>query len=143
MRWVQACWSRWRPAAALGVVVVLAAVTGYEAMQALGVISLGTSPGADAAGAGVVDTAAVCAFLTAFVVVFCSFRDAERIPSVVRQLFPLVAVATAVVGYFSFDPYFAPTKRRYSDYASSGQTVWICFVIAVALTATGRERACC
>ena len=132
---LQAVRARWRPAAALVVVVVLTAATVYEAAQALGVISLGKLPGDDAPGAGIVETAAPFAFLTAFVVGFCSFRDAERIPSIVRQLLPLVAVAAAVVGYFSFDPYFAPTKRRYSDYASSGQTVWICFVIAVALTA--------
>ena len=140
MRWAQTWRSRWRPAAALGVVVVLAAATVYQAAQALGVISLGKLPGEDAPAAGVFGAATSVAFLTAFVVVFCSFRDAERIPSIVRQLVPLVAVAAAVAGYYSFDPYYAPTKRRYSDYASSGQTVWICFVIAVALTAAIAAR---
>ena len=114
----------WRSVAALLAGLVLALATAYEAAQALGVISIGELPGDDAPGADYVGAAASIAFLLALVVVASSLgARAETITRPVRVALPLVTVATVVVGYVTYDPYYAPSLRRYSDYASSGETL--------------------
>lgn len=124
---------RWRSVAALLAVIVLALTTAYEAAQALGLITVGAVPGEDAPGAGSVGVAAVVAFLLAFVVVASSLGSPDVIASPVRQLLPLAPMASVVVGFYTYDPYYAPNHRRYSDYATTGMTLWICFVVGAAI----------
>ena len=126
---------RWHPAAALLAVVVLALTTAYEATQILGLITIGDLPGEDAPGAGFVATAAVIAFVLAIVAVASSLRNPHLIARRVRQLLPLVAMASVVVDYYTYDPYYAPSRRRYSDYATAGATLWIFFVVEAAIGA--------
>ncbi len=125
--------SGWRPLAALLAVVVLGVNAAYNAAQALGWISIGELPGEDAPGAGLAGAATFLAFLLAIVVVASSLTRPEAIARSVRQLLPLAAVAAVVIGYYTYDPYYAPSHRRYSDYRSGGETLWICFVVGAAI----------
>jgi hypothetical protein len=97
------------------------------------VIPKGDLPGENAPGADWVGVAGVIAWLVAVIVSASSLRGPEAIALRVRQLLPLAAVAFAVVGYYTFDPYYAPTHRRFSDYASGGAKLWVAFVIAAAV----------
>jgi hypothetical protein len=129
-----------RTLAALVAVVVLALATVYEAAQALGVISIGDVPGEGAPGEGLVGAGILFAYLTTLVVVLSSFANPERVPRTLRQLLPIAPVAAVVVGYYTFDPYYAPTERRYSDYRSDGATLWIALVLGAAIVASVLAR---
>jgi hypothetical protein len=128
---------RWRQIATLVALVVLALGAVYETAQALGWISIGDQPGEGAPGSSAVDLAAFLALLVGLVVAFASVRSAAEIPLALRVLLPLVAVGWAAIGYYTFDPYYAPTQRRFSDYNGSGPTIWIvgltCAAVAVGL----------
>jgi hypothetical protein len=99
------------PAAA--VVGVLAAATAYEALVALGVIELGSLPGDDPPGAGIVLAAAVVSMLggAAFALGMGGFGGRSS----TAELLSPAAAAFLVARFFTFDPYYAPALRRYSD----------------------------
>jgi hypothetical protein len=116
---------RSRPAGWL-VVGTLVAAAAYELALALGAGSLGPEPGDDVAGSGVVQVLAFLAMLGAAVLAPL-YRSRFWPPA----LFAPAAAAFLVAFYFTFDPYFAPGLRRYSDgnVAVSG----IAAVVAIAL----------
>ena len=88
----------------------LLAAAAYELALALGAGSLGPEPGDDVAGSGIVQ---VVAFLTMLVAgVLALFYRSRSWPV---ALFAPAAAAFLVAFYFTFDPYFAPGLRRYSD----------------------------
>ena len=98
----------------IGAVVVLVAAAGYELAVALKVIHLGQSPGVGAPGEGTAATAGLIALLvgivTTFVMIVRPATPARRV-----WMLPVSAAVFTTARYFSFDPYYAPDLRRYSD----------------------------
>ena len=97
---------------------------------ALGAGSVGPEPGDDVAGAGVIFTAALLAILAAIVL---ALAYAAR-PHTVAALLAPAAAAFLVAFVFTYDPYYAPTSRRYSD-GGAVPLGWVAFVAALALVA--------
>jgi hypothetical protein len=109
------------------VIGILSAAAAYELALALGAGSLGPNPGDDVAGSGVVEAVALLAMLAA-VPLGIGFG--------VRPWRPAALVAPAAAAYlsafyFTYDPYFAPNLRRYSEGNVAG--VWIATLATVAL----------
>jgi uncharacterized membrane protein YbaN (DUF454 family) len=105
----------------------LIAAAGYELALALGAGSPGREPGSDVAGSGVVQVIAFLAILAA--AVLSPFLDWRPLPA---ALLAPAAAAFLVAFFFTYDPYFAPDLRRYSDGgAVAGR--WIALVVIVAL----------
>ena len=113
----------------LAVVLVLLAATAYEAAIALEWISMGSQPGDDAPAQGVVTIAAFLALLTGIVATLISRRILRRWPA---TLVPIAAAAYMVAQYYSFDSYYLPSLRRFSD-AGSIPSVWVHGVAVAAL----------
>jgi hypothetical protein len=111
------------------VVLVLLAATAYEAAIALEWISMGSQPGDDAPAQGVVTIAAFLALLTGIVATLISRRILRRWPA---TLVPIAAAAYMVAQYYSFDSYYLPSLRRFSD-AGSIPSVWVYGVAVAAL----------
>jgi hypothetical protein len=111
------------------VVLVLLAATAYEAAVALEWISMGSQPGDDAPAQGVVTIAAFLALLTGIVATLISRRILRRWPA---TLVPIAAAAYMVAQYYSFDSYYLPSLRRFSD-AGSISSIWVYGVAIAAL----------
>jgi hypothetical protein len=124
------------------VVGILVVATWYEAAVALGMLSLGPSPGEGPRGETLFFAAAFLAlFFSGLLLVACSLR---RTPTRLAPvpLVSLTAVSFVVARYSSYDPYYAPSLRRMSDggIVSGG---WIVFLVGLALVAawsTYRDR---
>jgi hypothetical protein len=109
--------------AGVGVVVAAAA---YALTIAVGWLSIGSQPGEGAPAEGVFVVGAVLALLAAAVSCFVAGIRGRR-PSRVDPLIPLTAAAFVVARYYGYDPYYAPTLRRFSDdgsVAPCGCTAW-------------------
>lgn len=91
---------------------VLFTATAYEALVAFGVIELGSQPGDGPPGEQTVALIAVCAMLVAAGLAVVAALGA-RVPFV--ALLPPAAAAFLVARFYTFDPYFLPTLRRFSD----------------------------
>ena len=105
---------------------ILVAAAAYELALALGAGSLGPDPGDDVAGSGAVRAVGLLAMLAA--------SGVALLPGVrpwPAALFAPAAAAFLVAFYFTYDPYFAPTLRRYSD--GNVAAGWIAVVAAIAL----------
>ena len=98
-------------AVALSVVAVGA---GYEGAVAAGVLEVGPLPGAEPPGRPAVVAAAELALVAASVAAAATTGTARR-PGVEVRLLPLAAAAFLLVRFFSFDAYYAPTRRRMSN----------------------------
>jgi hypothetical protein len=109
------------------VVGTLFAAAAYELALALGAGSLGREPGEGVAGSGVVQAVAFLAMLAA--VVLGPFSSSRPWPA---ALFAPAAAAYLVAFFFTYDPYFAPQLRRYSDGGNVAGR-WIAVVAAVAV----------
>ena len=114
------------------VVAVLLGAAAFELALALGAGSLGTEPGGDAAGA---DTAFTLGALATLAGAAVAAGLAARRPSRVAALLAPSAAAFMVAHFFTYDPYFAPELRRYSD-GGAVPLGWVVFVAIVA-AATG------
>jgi len=109
------------------VVGTLLAAAAYEFALALGAGSLGPEPGDGVAGAGVVLGIALVAMLTG--AVLAPLAASRPWPA---ALFPPAAATFLVAFFFTYDAYYAPTLRRYSeDGAASGRWIAVVAVIAV------------
>ena len=105
---------------------VLFAAAAYELALALGAGSIGPSPGDDVAGSVVVRLIGLLAMFTAAVLaVFPTMRPWPA------ALFAPAAAAFLVAFYFTYDPYFAPDLRRYSEGNVGAR--WIVVVALLAL----------
>jgi hypothetical protein len=109
------------------VVLVLLAAAAYEAAVALEWISMGSQPGDDAAGQGVVTVAAFLALLTGMVATLVSRRILRRWPA---TLVPISAAAYMVAQYYTFDSYYLPSRTRFSE-TDSIPSAWV-YGVAVA-----------
>lgn len=104
------------------VVGILLAASAYELALALGAGSLGPLPGDDVAGAGIVFVIGLLAMLTCAVL---APSDASRpLPA---ALFAPAAAAFVVAFFYTYDPYYVPTLRRYSE----GGAAWYLAVVAL------------
>jgi hypothetical protein len=111
------------------VLVVLAAAMAYEATAALGGISLGKVPGAEPTGESYLVLAAVVALLGGAA---SSAIYARRSPSAVGS-WPMLlapsAVAFVSTRFYTFDPYYAPELRRFSEGRAIGG--WIVALVVL------------
>ena len=97
-------------------VAVLAAGAIQQALVATGVLALGTTPGDDPPGQALV-VAAIVAMLAGAVGWPIVGRD---LPRAFRLSLALAAAAFAIAHFLAYDPYYAPTLRRYSDGGAVG-----------------------
>jgi len=105
----------------------LMAAAGYELALALGAGSLGPDPGDDVAGSTFVQVVAFLAMVAAAALApFPGVRPSSA------ALFAPAAAAYLVAFYFTYDPYYAPTLRRYSEGNVGGWWIVVVAVIAVA-----------
>ena len=104
------------------------AAAAYELALALGAGSVGPQPGEDVPGATAIRVVAALAMFVGVGLV-----AAKLGPPVVALLAP-AAVLFVVPLYFTFDPYYAPTERRYSD-GGIFPLGWIAAVAVVGLVA--------
>ena len=90
------------------VVGILVAAAAYELALALGAGSIGSEPGGNVPGATVVRVVGVFAMVVGAGLVVAKLR------SPAAALLAPAAALFVVPLYFTFDPYYAPTERRYS-----------------------------
>lgn len=91
---------------------VLVFATTYEALVAFGVIELGSLPGEGPSGEQAIALIAVLTMLVAAgLALFAAFG--ARVPFL--ALLPAAAAAFLVARFYTFDPYYLPTLRRFSD----------------------------
>src|SRR2546423_14786139 len=110
------------------VTVTLGAAAAYELALAFGAGSIGPEPGGGVAGSGVVEVVAVLAMVAA--ALLAPLLSSRLWPA---ALFGPATAAYLVAFYFTYDPYYAPTLRRYSEGNVGGP--WIAVVAVVALAA--------
>ena len=111
------------------VVLVLLGAAAYEAAVALEWISMGSQPGDDAPGLGVVTIAAFLALLTGIVATLVSRRILHRWPA---TLVPVAAAAYMAAHYYAYDSYYLPSRRRFSD-SGSVSSIWVYAVLVAAV----------
>jgi dolichyl-phosphate-mannose--protein O-mannosyl transferase len=119
----------WRRLAGWVLVAVLLGAAAYEVALALGAGTVGPEPGDNVTGAAWVSGIAVVAMLAGALL---APWIARRSPLAAALLAP--SAAAFLVGFwFTYDPYFAPSLRRYSE--GNVPAVWIALVAAAALAA--------
>ncbi len=106
-----------REGAAWATVTVLAAATLFEALVALETVPVGDVPGEGARGGGVVFVAALVAMLAgaALALALALASPTTDAPSFVWMLLAPSGAAYLLARWLTFDPYYLPTLRRYSD----------------------------
>jgi hypothetical protein len=123
--------------ATLGVLIV---ATTYEALVAFGVIELGSVPGEGAPGEGVVVLIAVLTMLVAAGLALFAGLGA-RVP--LLPLLPLAPAAFLVARFYTFDPYYLPTLRRFSEDGMLSPVLVFCvvaFAVGAALLTRANQR---
>jgi hypothetical protein len=119
--------------APLVVLAVLVAATAYEAAIALEVVSAGDEPGEELFGRGLAFGAALLTLLgAAFWLAVLAARPSPPADALLASI-DLAAAAFLVARFYSFDPYFAPTLRRFSEGGVAAP--WVFAVVALALVA--------
>lgn len=114
---------RWCGWLVLATLIVAAA---YELALALGAGTTGPEPGEAVTGSGAVQVIAFLSMIAASVLSLF-----YRTPPWPAALFAPAAAAFLVAFYFTYDPYYAPTLRRYSE--GNVGAAWIAVVASVAL----------
>ena len=95
------------------ILAVLVVGTAYETAVALQWISLGTQPGEGPPFEGLVLFSALIAMFVGAIVALALSAEGRSSKSV--ALLAAVAGAFVIARFHSFDPYYLPTLRRYSD----------------------------
>jgi hypothetical protein len=90
---------------------VLAAAAIQQLLVAVGLLSLGTTPGADPPGQALVSVAIVALLVGAVAWPIAALH----LPRGFVFAFPLAAGAFVIAHFVAYDPYYLPTLRRYSD----------------------------
>ena len=107
----------------------LVSAAAYEFALALGAGSLGPEPGDGVVGSGVVRGVALLAMVAA--VALAAIPSSNPWPA---ALFGPSAAAFLVTSFFTYDPYYAPTLRRFSDGGNVALS-WVAIVAVVAVAA--------
>jgi hypothetical protein len=113
-------------------VAVLLGAAGYNAAVALEWISMGSEPGAGATGDDVAWTAGMFALLIGMGYFALQLLRREVRVRSVAPLIPLAAVAFVTARFYSFDPYYLPTLRRFSE-GGSVAAAWVYGLVACAV----------
>jgi hypothetical protein len=114
----------WRTLSWLAASALLAGAA-FELALALGASRVGPEPGDDAAGQPIVAPIMALAFLVGFV---AATRGRHRAAALLAPAAGLLVTAS----FYTFDPYYAPTERRYSD-GGFLSAPWIFAVLALSL----------
>jgi hypothetical protein len=113
------------------VVAILAAAAIYEVAVALGWIPMGSQPGDEASGQGIVLTAAMLGILAGVVDCAAGLR-ARREPAWPAAFIPPAAAAYVTAQFYSFDSYNLPSLIRFSEEGSI-PAGWIYGLVVCAL----------
>ncbi len=127
-------------AGAFVVLAVLLAATASEAAVALRVVSLGDHPGEEPVGRSLLFAAALLALLAAAVLFAVLAARSSGPASTPLALIDLAGAAFLLVRFHSFDPYFAPNVRRFSDDGAVSRP-WLYAVVGLGLLAAALARA--
>jgi hypothetical protein len=92
---------------------LLLAAAAYEVALALGAVSIGREPGQGAPGEEAVEGAMLLVMVVGACLAVAAAR--RRCRSGVIALYAPAAAAFLVTRFYSYDPYYAPSLRRYSD----------------------------
>ncbi len=111
---------------ALGAAGVLLAAAGFELALALGASGIGSQPGDSAPGEGIVGPVAIVALFVGVIVAVRGTWNAERAVSALAPAAGLFVTATD----YTYDPYYAPTLRRYAD-GGAVPVSWIFTLLAI------------
>jgi hypothetical protein len=122
-----------REGVALPLLIVIVVGTAYETAVALGWIPLGDVPGEGPRLHGIVRLASMLAMLTGAVLSWV--LAAKGRITISASLLAVAGAAFAVAAYYTFDPYYLPTLRRYSD-DDSFPAVWVYSIALAALVAS-------
>lgn len=126
-------------AVAVALLAVITAAAAYEFAIALGWLTMGNEPGDAPLGEGYVFAPALLA-LVAGAFVFASGALARSVRAdALTSLIGLASAAFLLGRFYSFDPYFAPNLRRFSDEGSVADS-WIYTLVALALLAAVLAR---
>ena len=101
-------------AVAAGAVAVLLAAAAWELAVAAKVVHFGRAPGQGAPGEGIAVGFGLVALLAAMAISFVAILRGRQLKRA-YALLPLAAAAFVTARYYSFDPYYAPARRRFSD----------------------------
>jgi hypothetical protein len=113
-------------ALALGAAGVLLGAAAFELALALGAGSVGSQPGDSPSGQGIVGPAATVAL---FVGVIAAVRGTWRAERALSALAPVTGLFVTATDY-TYDPYYAPTLRRYAD-GGAVPVSWIFMLLAI------------
>lgn len=109
---------------------VLVAAAAYEVGLVLWGSYAGLQPGEEPGGEATVSSLAVLAMLVGVIVaVVCAVRS--RVPWAVA-LFAPAAAAFVIARFYSYDPYYFPTLRRYSDGGAVSDS-WILTMVGLSI----------
>jgi Na+/proline symporter len=126
----------WRTLTWIAAAALLAGAV-FELALALGASSVGPKPGDEAAGQAIVAPVMGLAFLVGFV---AATLGRDRAAALLAPAAGLLVTAS----FYTYDPYYAPTQRRYSDRGVLSP-LWIFvvlgFSLAVGLFTWRRSRA--
>src|SRR5215218_8916122 len=113
--------------------VALLLAAAYELAIALGAVSIGSEPGEGAPAEEAVELIVLIVMLVGTgLAVVAAGRRASPLPV---ALYAPAAAAFLVARFYTYDPYYAPTLRRYSDDGNIAPA-WI-FVYLVGAVAVG------
>jgi hypothetical protein len=115
--------------------LVLAVGVVYEVFVATEIIPIGTEPGEGAPGAGIALVASLLALAIGSAVSFICATRPSAARAAVWALLPLAGAAYTVAHWTAFDPYYAPTLRRYSEGGVAGE--WVAAVVLAAAMSAG------
>lgn len=119
----------------LAVLVALTLAVAYEAAVAVGWLAVGPLPGQAPVGNGLVFGGALLALLVG-AVVLAGYASLPSCPpaDALRSLVGPAAAAFVFARFYSFDPYYAPTLRRFSDDGLIAKS-WVYALVLLALVA--------
>ena len=103
----------------------LMAGAAFELALALGASGVGPKPGDEAPGQVIVATVMALAFLVGF---FAATLGRDRAAALLAPAAGLLVTAS----FYTYDPYYAPTQRRYSD-GGVLSPAWIFVVLGLSL----------